>query len=54
MVPYSQGREQPSGSKEEKEWGAVIGRGPENATQLFALLMRGGREEACVHITMYS
>lgn len=45
MVPYSQGREQPSGSKEEKEWGAVIGRGPENATQLFALLMRGGREE---------
>lgn len=45
MVPYSQGREQPSGSEQEKEWGAVTGRGPENAVQLFALLMCGGREE---------
>lgn len=39
-----------------KGMGAVIGRLPENATQLFAVLMRGvgKREETCVHIAMYS
>lgn len=56
MVPYSQGRVHPSDSKQEKEWAAVIGRRPENATQPFAVLMRGvgKREETCVHSTVYS
>lgn len=45
MLPYSQGRVHPSDSKQEKEWAAVIGRRLENATQPFAVLMRGGREE---------
>lgn len=40
MVPYSQGREHPSDAKQEKEWGAVTGRRPENA-----VLICSGREE---------